>query len=412
MTQATDTPLTFLPDVLEEHLEELEMMLPLRHGAVRERDAWHHHLVSTDDRLLGHLDGVVAVGDKGLPWIDHFLGSDEPTAVEAGTLACLALGTSAAHERITALWTGDDATKLPSVANAFLLVSTGPMLAHVAAQSDSGSTLRCVLSARVLYRHGTGTPTSESLLPYLTDSNAATRAQAWHLATESAVVFPPRLYATALRDDDAVVRDTALLCAAWTGVHGSLGIARQAATQPSTDAPLPLRLLATLGEASDMSAVTMLLHNESLGALRLELAGLYGAPAMVDEVVAAMAPDNPRRAIAAGLAFTRMTGVDVTSAERVTFAREGVDPADDFANEFQDEGLLPDIGKAQETWLRLRDSLSHARRICWGRVADHPFADGALGDADMETRWWQTVRSRFWQQSTRSIADLERFPAR
>lgn len=412
MTQATDTPLTFLPDVLEEHLEELQMMLPLRHTTIRDRDAWHHHLVSNDDRLLGHLDGVVAVGDKGLPWIDPFLEGDDPTAIEAGALAALALGSPAALDRLTALWDRDDPAKVPGVAATLLLMGTGPMLSYIAERRETGSALRRILTARVLLRHGAGKQTSESILPFLGEADATARAQAWRLAAEAEVIFPPRLYATALRDEDAAVRDAALFCAAWTGVQGALGIARQAAAQPSADAPLPLRLLAALGEAGDARTITTLIQNESLGALRYELAGLYGAPANVDELLSAMASDNPRLAIAAGLAFTRMTGVTITSAERVTFPREGADPNDDFENEFLDEGVLPDVAKAQQTWLQMRDTFRDARRICWGRVADHPWTGDMPGDADLETQWWQLIRSRFWQQSTRSLASLEIFPAR
>lgn len=411
MTETAET-FTFLPDILEEHLEELQMMLPVRHAAVRDGDAWRTHLVATDDRLLGHLDGVVAVGNPGLRWIAPFLLGEDAAGVQAGALACQALGTSESISMLTAAWDADEPVRIPAIGASLRLRPHPAVVAHLYETRGHGSALRRVVGERALVAHGSARADAALMQPFLRDPDAAVRANAWQLAAESEVVLPPRDYAAALRDDDAMVRESALLCAAWTGVQGALAMARQSAREPKAGDPLPLRLLALLGEASDRAAIAALVSNESLGVLRLELAGLHGAPAFVDLLIEAMAPDDPRRAIAAGRAFTRVTGVNVDSPTRVSMPRDDVDPDDSFANEFQDEGLLPDAGKARAAWDPLRHATEGCTRLCWGRRADAPFADDALADADLETAWWQLVRSRFWRVSARSLARVEAFPAR
>ncbi len=388
------------------------MILPMRRDALRARDAWRRHLVATDERILAHLDGVRAVGDRSVLHIAALTSGDDPAAIEAGTLALAALNTSLALEEIATVWEADTAVSIPAVGSALLLIAPAAILDFLGAQRHQGSALRRVIGDRVLMRRGRAATHADALAPLLTHDEPAVRVHTWHLVMEAGRVLGPREYAAAMRDAEGSVRDAALLAAAWAGVQGALAIARAKAEHPDPADPLPLRLLSVLGERDDLRTVSALANHQALGPLRLELAGLYGSPSHIPMLIDAMAPDDPRRAIVACQAFARMTGVDVSSTERVFFPREGVDPADEFANEFQDEGLLPDPAQATAVWAAIAPAVGSARRICWGAIADEPSAIGAPSGADLETHWWHLVRSRFWRVSAVSFESVERFPAR
>lgn len=403
--------LDFLPDVLEEHLDELQVLLAMRDGVLRASDARLRHLKETDARILAHLDGVLSVGERGHPLLRELLAGEDPAAVEVACFALMTLGTGAATSMVIEAWDRSEGSLLLGIASAIRRIGEPATLAHVAA-ADTGGTLRQAAAARAIVWHGAWRPSPTLVLPFLRDGNPPVRREGWLLVRDAELVLDAKTYGAALRDDDPSVRDAALFAAAWTGVQGALNVARAGASRPSAENPLPLQLLAVLGEKADASAITSLVRHEALGALRFELAGLCGFPSLVPELLTAMSGQDPRSAIAAGKAFARITGVDVTSTERAYFPREGDDPNDEFAAEFMDEGLLPDAGEAREVWGRVGVALEEMQRACSGRDFSTPPVWTDLQDLDLETRWWQLLRGRFWQSIILSMAEFERFPTR
>lgn len=90
----------------------------------------------------------------------------------------------------------------------------------------------------------------------------------------------------------------------------------------------------------------------------------------VERFIEVLAHPDPVKAIAAGVAFTQLTGVDIASEQRVTLpVAEGDDPA------FADDAWLPDQHRAKQAWQALKPKLGDATRIARGfRVQDpdHP----------------------------------------
>ena len=128
-----------------------------------------------------------------------------------------------------------------------------------------------------------------------------------------------------------------------------------------------LRWAARLAEHKDAAAVS-----EKLWATPNGYDGLarLGRPADVERLIEVLAHPEPLMAIAAGVAFTRITGADIASPQRVTLpVAEGEDPA------FADDAWLPDQPRAKQAWRDLKPKLGDAQRIAGGyRVEDpeHP----------------------------------------
>lgn len=409
----TDAPARagYLPDILEEHLEELQFLLPLRDDALRSRDGNARHLADTDARILAHVDGVLAVGDRSLTQLEVLLSSGDPLAADAAAHALLALGTAPALDRLADAWNQGAPPVIAGIGSAVRRLGHPAFLSFLVSSLDAPDAMRRLLAARGHVRHGRWRPRAEEVEPALTATDAAVRLEAWRLARDAELAFEPRAYAAAMRDEDVHVRREGLLTAAWTSVPGALAVSRQEAQRPRRESSFPLLILAALGERRDLSTIAALVRHEELGTLRYELAGLYGAPSLVPDLLTGISDPDPRLAIAAGHAFTRVSGVDVTSGERRTFPREDADPNDPMAADFEDEGLLPDPVRAAEAWARLHGTFDRAQRVAGGQIVDQPAPWQALQALDFEARWWQLVRSRFWRATSLSLAEFERFPA-
>src|SRR5262249_11142558 len=137
-----------------------------------------------------------------------------------------------------------------------------------------------------------------NLGPFATSDDAAIRTAAFHLAALG-VEFPGQLFAAGVSDADHAVRSAALDAAAWTQQPWLRAHCRQAAGMAE------LRLLASLGEPTDLGLIQDAARDVSLGPQRLELLGLFGHPAGVLTLFREMDHADPRIAVAAGLAFAK-----------------------------------------------------------------------------------------------------------
>ena len=128
-----------------------------------------------------------------------------------------------------------------------------------------------------------------------------------------------------------------------------------------------LQVAARLAEPGDAAAVA-----EKLWATPNGFDGLsrLGRPADVERLIEVLVHPDPLMAIAAGVAFTRLTGADIASTQRVTLpVADGDDPA------FADDAWLPDQQRAKQAWRDVKAKLGDAQRIAGGfRVEDpeHP----------------------------------------
>jgi uncharacterized protein (TIGR02270 family) len=404
-------PVGYIPDILEEHLEELQFLLARRPVLIRSPIAHLRDLADLDERILAHLDGVLAVGEPAVTPLTALLSSDDPAAIHAATFALAHLPGSAAGDVLAATFAKASAEALIAVAGALRLCQ-GPIVVQLAdTRLQDADPLARVLSAGLVSRSRGAAPRDAWLAEFLRDANPLVRQHAWRLAGETGVTLDAKAYAAAVRDEDAGVRREGMIAAARCSVAGILTIARKAAEKPAKEHADELRLLAALGKKEDEKRLRYVVTDASLGALRFELAGLYGAPVFADLLIEAMRSEEPRLAIAAGAAFTRMTGIDVESTERATLPPEDETTPDEFEAEFLDEAQLPDPAKAQAHWSRAGPSLQDATRICGGHDASAALSAAQWCTLDLESFSWQATRHRFFRWAVPSaLADAD-FPS-
>lgn len=204
-----------------------------------------------------------------------------------------------------------------------------------------------------------------------------------------------RPYDEALNDPDRQIRWSATLAAVWSGRKWALEFCRRLSDPPLAQNWDWLSLLAILGQPSDLQRVLAIGRTVDFGPRRYEILGAFGHPQVVKDLLIGMESKTPAIAAAAGAAFTKLTGVNVESADRVAALPAGGAAADEFDREFADEVTLPDPAVAAREWKKLKPKFAQGLRWCRGLDLSHGLPAGALELLDLESRWEACLRGRF-----------------
>ena len=72
-----------MPDILEEHLEELAFLWGQRQAALRHPEHTLRSFSGLEERIEAHLHGLLAVGDQANPLLEEKLTCDDELVVFA-----------------------------------------------------------------------------------------------------------------------------------------------------------------------------------------------------------------------------------------------------------------------------------------------------------------------------------------
>ena len=402
--------LTFLPDLLEEHLEEIQFLWPIRERGLRSPRMTMRDIRNFEDRVDAHIEGATIPGEDALPYIEPLLEADDDAAAFTATMVLLRLGTERTVTLVRDALSAAKGKRLTGIGRAIEMARSDALLEDLGAMFRGDDPARAAVAAEVLCYRVRWKGSHDRLLAFLDDENPAIRCAGWRIVANLAISAEPKRYAAAMRDDDPAVREAALHAAAWTGVGGALGIARAAAGAPSKDDLPAYRMLAALGEPTDLGAIQRLVQTSDLGPERFSLATAFGHSGLAPLLLDAMRSTDKRAAIAAGHAFARLTGADLGTGDVVTLPPDDGSEPDDFDKEFLDEDTLPDPAKAHSHWDRVRGSVSAMSRAAHGRDISAALPPDAFAWLDMQARyeWW--MRARFRGTWSGTPMQLEVFP--
>jgi uncharacterized protein (TIGR02270 family) len=408
----TTPVLTFLPDLVEEHLEEIQFLWPIRERGLRSPRMTMRDMRSFDDRIDAHADGALVPGDGALSFIEPLLDADDEFAAFAATFVLLRRGTAEACDRVRAAFAEATGTRLRGISRALQMGAGDALIADIAAAFKSDDPVRCAFAAEALCYRTRWRRSHERLLALLSNEDPLVKVSAWRSIANLGLTVEPPTLAAAVDDDDASVRAAALYSAAWTGTTSVLPIARAAAASPKKEDMAAYGLLAALGETADAILIARLIDTPALGPERFALAAALGAPKLAPLLLEALGSSNPREAIAAGAAFTRLTGADLGPGPVVTLPPEDGHEPDAFEQEFLEEDTLPDAAKGRAHWNRIAPAVGTAARIAHGHDVSTSIPPDAVTWLDMQARheWW--MRARFRGQWAGSPMHLDVFPQR
>lgn len=353
-----------MTDRLEGHLDELGPLLRLRHACADGSRVTAKRLAEFDERIAAHLDAIL-VFDSELPQLlKPYLADSDPDTVLAA-MAGLAAQAQGAAALLQQPWDAlvppaDALLAAASLARCGCQAWADGLVAPARGAGRQAALATAILAARRL----PPVPTAPTRL--LDDPDAQVRLLAWwSLGYQSTPVAPAALVA-GLADTDPLVQAACAETLAWLGT-----------------AELPARLLPMLAKAPPVSplwplaarlaadsalqaAVRTRAQDATAGAVRCTWLAALGMAQDVAALLPLLRDGDVRVAVAAGDAFTDLTGIDIDSQRRATIPPDDAKPGDD-ADLFPDR-WLPDPDAAAAAWEKRQGSVPPDARLNQGCV--------------------------------------------
>lgn len=397
----------FIPDVLDEHLDEMAFLWGQRQNALRSPTHTMRELADLEQRIEAHVEGVLVVGDESLPLLEAELSVGDGLRVFASAYTLLRRRDASSASFVLDAFRTSQGEGLNGLRQALSHESLDPIQPDVESLFQSAPTPTAVAAAEALAFHGVLRVTAPEIERFLADEDPGVRQGGWRLVGYLGLPLEAKAYAAAVRDEEPAVRRTALEAGAWCGEPGVLALGRMVAENPTLENLDALELLAVLGGPDDLSLITTIGRAQELGPERFHLLGAYGHPGVIDLILDGITDPDPRAAVAAAAAFVKITGHDIESQDnRVTLPPADGSEPDEFETEFLDEVFLPDPEKARAHWENVKGRLSGAPRICRGFDLRQGLGREEFALLDMESRWEVCLRARYsgaWDGSPLSL---------
>lgn len=404
--------LAFIPDIAQEHSDELQFLWTQRRAALYSSAYTMREIRMLDERVEAHVQGLLVLGEHLPDFVAPGLASSDEMAAFAAAYALLRLGTTEALERVRNALLEAEGKRLEGIREALAHGPAQPLIPLLQSLFVSAPPPLAVAAGEALAFHRALQVSAEQLSPLLRDEAPAVRRGAWRIAAYAGMAAPPALYDIALRDDDPGVKAEARTAAAWSGYGGWLTHCRALADAPAPDGVQPIAMLAAVLPPQEYKAVAALAAQRAFGPERHQIAAAFGHPVMIDFLLAEMESADPATAAGAGAAFGRMLGVAVESGRRATLLPPNGKTPDEFEAEFLDEVQLPDVPRARAHWERVRPQLAHATRVAHGLDVSAGINRETFAQLDMASRRELCLRARLTAGWSGTPLILEQFPMR
>ena len=404
--------LTFIPDIAEEHYEELQFLWSQRRNALRSSAYTMREMGMLEERIEAHTQGLLVLGAHLLGLVEPGLAGDDELPAFAAAHALLRLGAADALTRVREAFVSAEGRKLVGLREALAHGPAQPLLPLLQQLFTSAPPPLAAAAGEVLAFHRAFLPSAEQLVPLARDEHPAVRLSAWRLATYWALAMPPAVYETGLHDDDPTVQYAAFEAAAWSGYPGWVAYCQTRAAEPSPEGVEPIATLAAILPPQESQTVARLSSTLAFGPTRHRIAAAFGHPVMIDFLLQEMESPDPATAAGAGAAFGQMLGFAVESGRRATVPPPNGAQPDEFEAEFLEEVNLPDAPKARQHWEKVRPQLAHASRIAHGLDVSTGITRETFGLLDMQSRRGLCLRARLTLGWTGTPLVLEQFPLR
>jgi len=399
---------TLIADILVEHYEELEFLWGQRQSALDAPAYSMRELVDLQERIEAHVQGLLIGGEQVIPLLVEGLSADDPSLAFAAGYPLLRLNQPDPARLVLDAFVRAHGGRLDGLRQALCHGPVSSTLRRVRTAARSAEPLVAPAALEVLAFQSPSDCEADLLVHFLRHDTPEMRRGGWRVAEllKSPVVL--HQYKKAIEDDDPRVRSEAHWAAAWARQNWLLDCCRTLAKSPNPENLDALQLLAILGGPEDLSTIGDPCWSEQIGASWFKILGSFGHPAVIVDLIQGMENSNPRLAVAAGAAFTKITGCDVVSKTRVQLPPEDGHEPDEFEKEFLDEAFLPDPSKARDLWKKAKGMYSEGLRFYRGKALGHEITRDLLNRLDLPSLREACLRASFDALWSGGLIDLER----
>src|SRR3989441_271313 len=197
---------TFIPDILEEHIEELAFLWGQRQNAIRDPRYTTREFTHLEERISAHLQGVLAVGEVALPLLEDTLAGEDPAMVFAAAYALLHAKNETATARVRDSFGHAQGPVLAALQDALAQAPLNPGVAPFRELFHGGPAPVGAAAGTILAFHSVLEPTIPQIERLLRHEDAVVRQSGGRLVGYLGVPLDAKTYAAAMRDDDPGVR--------------------------------------------------------------------------------------------------------------------------------------------------------------------------------------------------------------
>jgi uncharacterized protein (TIGR02270 family) len=406
--------LSYIPEILEQHYEDLQSLWSLRTTALRSPRFTLRDLAKLDERIEAHVQGMLIVGESLRDLVEPGLVESDPSIAFAAAFALLRLERPSTTRLVLDRFTNAEGPALDGIRDALCHGAPPNTLREIEFLAGGDNAPVAASALEVLTYRSATPPAAEQAFAFLNAESPIARRIAWRVLSAIATPAEPKALSAAMRDDDPLVRRDAIWAAVSARVPGILLLARKVAENTDPEQLDLYRVLAVLGREDERQRIETLAASTKLEKPddRLSLLGAYGWPGHVEMLIERMAPSDPEVAVAAGAAFMRVTGIDVSSLEMATLPPDEPTGDAELDAAFAREEPLPDPARARKAWGELRPRVANAVRISRGADVSRGASAEQLASFDLASRWDMAARNRFYGLPAPSTIELARYPTR
>jgi hypothetical protein len=237
----------------------------------------------------------------------------------------------------------------------------------------------------------------------LKHDDSEVRLKAWQLASLNPARITFEQGMAGVFDNDPRVSEVAMNVVAWCG-HTLLEHCRRAVAKYEPSSLAELRMLAVLGTLEDRLLIAAASENKILGATRYSIQATCGYPDAITGYIKGMADTDAVTAIAAGEAFTRVTGCALKKS--VFWLKKQKEEAVDVNT--QEEQVMPSSEDAARQWNDIKGRFVADRRYSGGIDITEKPTDWS--EVDMQSRWEYHMRNAYYGKPHLTPVELELFP--
>ena len=394
-----------IADLLQVHVEDLAFLWGQRRDALGSRRHTLREYGELNERIEAHLQGLLVAAPNELSaLLQPRLAGTDRDEVFAAAYALLRSTDATATRAVVIEFSRAAGPALAGLRDALSLAPHALFAPEIQSALDQAKPLTAASAAVVLANQRLLDGQSSRLAQLLVDPDPVVCELAWRAAmladAKAPQHAPKRPFNDALAHPAATVRHAGWAAAAWTAQDRAMPLLRQFAA--SGDA-VALHWLAVLGSEEDVEV----LHEAALAiddpVARCTLVARFGHPSALNAMLRWMTDADMALAVAAGDAFTRVTGVEVRGERR---ALPLPDDADAFTREMAPDVWLPDVPKARALMERHGADWAAGTRWCKGLRVDGEVARELLLQLDLEARWEVAARAAMQGRSVSAPAPV------
>ena len=381
-----------IADLLQVHLEDLAFLWGQRREALGSRKHTLREYAELNERIEAHLQGLLVAEPAALvTWLRPQLIGDDRDEVFAAAYALLRLAEPASTHAVVVEFSRAAGPVLAGLRDALSFGPEALFAAEMQSALEQAKPITAVSAAVVLANHRLLDASSPRLARLLEDTDDAVCALAWRAATvadaAAPLTAPKRPFHHALAHAAPAVRSAGWAAAAWSGQARAMPLLRQFAGRGEFPA---LHWLAVLGGPEDVPLLQKAALEISDGAARCALLARFGHPSALNALLLWMNDSDMALAVAAGEAFTRITGAEIRGQRKTLPVPED---ADEFTREMAPEVWFPDVPKARALMERHGVEWAAGTRWCTGLRLDAEVSRDLLARLDLEVRWDVAARA-------------------